>query len=127
MMMCLSLVRRWHFIFNFDLPEYTSFKYISDSTSHAVSALLTVSPLDMRKVLTTVTVVTHGETIVRPLTIEHAMDIRDALAKVIAEDTHPLPLILLHVQVDYFSQVPYTYVFMLLSLLSCVLLLLYSS
>ena len=43
---------------------------------------MTVSPREVRKALTTTTVMTQGETIQRPMTIEQTLDARDAMAKV---------------------------------------------
>ena len=48
----------------------------------AVASLLTMNPREVRKALTTATVVAHGETILKPMTIDQAMDARDATAKV---------------------------------------------
>ena len=47
-----------------------------------VASLLTLNPREVRKALTTATVVAHGETIVKPMTIDQVMDARDATAKV---------------------------------------------
>jgi len=46
-----------------------------------VAHLLLLNPTSLEKAFTTTHVMTHGETIVRPNTIEQAMDIRDAIAK----------------------------------------------
>ena len=43
---------------------------------------MTVSPREVRKALTTTTVMTQGETIQKPMTIEQTLDARDAMAKV---------------------------------------------
>lgn len=49
---------------------------------YVVATLMTVSPREVRKALTTTTVMTQGETIQKSMTIEQTLDARDAMAKV---------------------------------------------
>lgn len=48
---------------------------------HSVAHLLCLEPDHLATAFTSTHVMTHGETIVRPNTVEQAMDIRDAMAK----------------------------------------------
>ena len=49
--------------------------------THTVATLLQIKPEKLKSVLTTSKVPAHGETIIRPNTIEQAHDVRDAIAK----------------------------------------------
>ena len=66
--LCLHICSLIHF-FSFDV-------YIS-----SVAHLLCLDPDHLARAFTSTHVMTHGETIVRPNTVEQAMDIRDAMAK----------------------------------------------
>jgi myosin-3 len=46
-----------------------------------VSELLKIKPSHLERVIISSTVMTHGETIITPNTVEQAMDSRDAIAK----------------------------------------------
>ena len=53
----------------------------SHTHTHTVSYLLQIKSEKLRQALTSSRVITHGETIIKPNTIEQAMDTRDAIAK----------------------------------------------
>lgn len=60
--------------------------HISPSTHNqknfpSVAQLLCLEPDHLSTAFTSTHVMTHGETIVRPNTVEQAMDVRDAMAK----------------------------------------------